>query len=691
MISKLTALQRPAALLGVAALLPIIVFAAAVTMWSLRQQSATLESEALERTRRLSDMVDRALLAQIDLVRALSELPLFEDDVDVRRFETAMERIHSQQPLWLTVTVLDDQGRRISGPGMPPGSAADPDSFRKAVETKAPVVGNLALGARNRWGLPIRAPVIRDGVVKYVVSVVIRPEAIAELLLREHLDPRWIGTVIDASGRVVARSGGDQNLLGQRGSAGALAARARGGEGSYPGRTLEGIETVSLYRMSPVTNWSVHIGIPRELYNAPLLRSLWLMVGAALVAATLAAVFAFLLGREIKSRRAEEVAIERSRRMEALGRLTGGVAHDFNNLLMVISGNLQILQRRYATAPMERHLQAILKATERGTQLTRDLLAFGRAGTAPSTPIDLNEQIRRSIGMIRQILPLTITIEFTADENLPLVDVDPVQLDLALLNLAVNARDSMPEGGVLRFATLTGRGANESKTTLSVSDTGGGIAAEHLPHVFEPFFTTKQTGKGSGLGLTQVYGFAKNAGGSVEAASQPGQGTTITVHLPASKRARELPPALVKSDAPVAGPRVLVVDDNDEIRNVTVEFLSDAGFAVVEAADAAAAIERLQAGSFAAVVTDIVMPGMDGIEFARRAKERWPGLHVVLMSGFSASIQQAASEGFTVLTKPFQLADLVARLRNLSAVTAAPAADRRENVVDLPTRSDRTS
>src|SRR5207237_567485 len=137
------------------------------------------------------------------------------------------------------------------------------------------------------------------------------------------------------------------------------------------------------------------------------------------------------LGREIRSRRAEEVALERSRRMEALGRLTGGVAHDFNNLLMVVSGNLQILQRRYATAPMGRHLEAIRKATERGAQLTRDLLAFGRAGTASSATVDLNEQVRRSIGMIHQILPLTVAIEFTADENLPLVEVDPVQLDLA--------------------------------------------------------------------------------------------------------------------------------------------------------------------------------------------------------------------------------------------------------------------
>src|SRR3954463_920031 len=147
------------------------------------------------------------------------------------------------------------------------------------------------------------------------------------------------------------------------------------------------------------------------------------MVGGAFLAAALAAAFALMLGREIRSRRGHEVSQERSRRMEALGRLTGGVAHDFNNLLMVISGNLQILQRRYASPQMERHLQAIRKATERGTQLTRDLLSFGRAGTAPTIAIDLNDQVRRSIGQIRQVLPLTIKLEFTAQQNLPLIEV----------------------------------------------------------------------------------------------------------------------------------------------------------------------------------------------------------------------------------------------------------------------------
>jgi signal transduction histidine kinase len=689
MISKLTGFHRPAALLGVAALLPIIVFATVIAVWSLRQQAAALESEGLERTRRLSDMVDRALLAQIDLVRALSELPIFDADLDVRRFEAAVERIRSQQPLWLTVTVLDDQGRRLSGSGAAPGLAADPDSFRRVVEAKGPVVGNIALGQRNRWGLPVRAPVIREGAIKYIVSVVIRPEAIGELLLKEHLDPRWIGTVVDTSGHIVARVGGEGNPLGQRASPAALAARARGGIGSYPGRTVEGIETVSLYRMSEATGWSVHIGIPRELYNAPLRRSVWLIVGAAAVASVLAGIFALLLGREVGARRTEEVALERSRRMEALGRLTGGVAHDFNNLLMVVSGNLQILQRRYASPAMERHLQAIQKATERGTQLTRDLLAFGRGGAAPSAPIDLNDQVRRSIGMIRQMLPMTISIDFVADQELPLVEVDPVQLDLTLLNLAVNARDAMPDGGALRFQARSASTGKRHEATLSVSDTGSGIPAEHLPHVFEPFFTTKQTGKGSGLGLTQVYAFAKNAGGSVEASSKVGQGTTITIHLPASKRSRELPVSREPANAATNGPRVLVVDDNDEIRHITAEFLNDAGFAVVDVANAEAALEQLESGSFAAVVTDIVMPGMDGIEFARRARQRWPDLRVVLMSGYSASIQQAIGEGLGVLIKPFQLADLATKLRDMLGLPA-PVAAARGNVVELPPRSDRS-
>jgi CheY-like chemotaxis protein len=337
---------------------------------------------------------------------------------------------------------------------------------------------------------------------------------------------------------------------------------------------------------------------------------------------------------------------------------------------------------------MERHLQAIRKATERGTQLTRDLLSFSRAGTAPTMAIDLNEQVRRAIGQIRQVLPLTITVEFMPQQNLSLIEVDPVQLDLALLNLAVNARDAMPEGGVLRVATRSGRTPEEA--ALTMSDTGRGIAAENLPHIFEPFFTTKPAGGGSGLGLSQVYGFANNAGGGVEAASEVGIGTTITIYLPVSRRQR-LPAQMPdKPETAPRGPRVLVVDDNEEVRQVTADFLVDTGFAVDAVDNATTALDRLQAGNVAAVVTDIVMPGMDGLEFARKARQLWPKLHVVLMSGFSGSIQQAAQEGFPVLTKPFELADLAARLRDLLGMPSTLPAPDRDNVIDLPARTDRS-
>jgi nitrogen-specific signal transduction histidine kinase len=372
----------------------------------------------------------------------------------------------------------------------------------------------------------------------------------------------------------------------------------------------------------------------------------------------LAGAFALLLVRELRLRRNEAQALAQAQRMESLGRLTGGVAHDFNNLLTVILGNLSLLEAKLRGGVEERRLAAIRRAAERGANLTAQLLAFTRGGSSEVKVIDLNQRIRAVLPMLRETLRGNIAIELDLAPDLPAVAVDPLQLDLALLNLAANARDAMPEGGlcqIFSFARQANGASGASGVGLAISDTGTGVAPDDLPHVFEPFFTTKEAGKGTGLGLTQVYGFARQAGGAAEIASGPGRGTTVTLYLPASTAVPEVPentqaPAK-SSEAPG---QVLVVDDDPDVRSITSEYLRERGHIVREASEAEAALTLLEGDAFAAVISDIMMPGrMDGLDLARICRRRWPQLPVLLISGFSAATDDAAKEGLTVLLKPY--------------------------------------
>jgi signal transduction histidine kinase len=673
---------RSVVLLAVAALLPVIGFAAFNVVAALQQERRALERDALERTHELSEAIDRELTAQLDLVRSLAALPLFDSPLDPAAFESTTQRLQQAQPLWLVLLLADRDGNRIAASDGRLGRVVDEEGHRRVVAEKSAAIGNVAIGPRGVAAFAVRAPVLRDGEVVAMLSAVIRPDGLRERLLRSGVPAGWIGTVVDAAGNVATRTTAEAELAGHPASRQALAARSRGGEGLYDGRTLEGIETLSAYRMSPATGWSIHIGVPRSLFNAPLLRSSLLVAAGAAMCLALASLFILLLLREMRLRRDEAAALESARRMEALGRLTGGVAHDFNNLLTVILGNVEILEHRFRDAGMERSLHALRRAAERGTQLTRELLSFGRGGTAPATTIDLNARIRGCLGMLRHSLRPGIALELDLADDLPPVTVDPVQLDLALLNLAVNARDAMPESGTLRVCTRRAPLPDgRAGAALQVTDTGMGIAAEDLPRVFEPFFTTKDHGKGTGLGLTQVYGFARQAGGTATIESRVGHGTTVTIRIPAGAAQAAATERPTGTDAPSAAPpkhkRLLLVDDNAEVRTVTAEYLREHGYHVVEAADGASGLSLAERGGIDLVVSDIVMPGrLDGIALAREIRRRWPDLPIVLVSGYSTSANEARNDGLLVLAKPFRLAELDETVRqrlDLPPARATPA------------------
>jgi signal transduction histidine kinase/ActR/RegA family two-component response regulator len=684
-------LRRRLILLALAALLPLGALVAGLAAVSLRQQQDAMRAEAVRQVADILDRVERELYTQIELLKVLAQSPTLDGDrPDLKTFHEVASRFQRERPLWNRVNLADLDGRQILNTSVPFGSplpqVIDAEGYRRVIETKAPVIGDLAgpgpLLPDSRPRVSFRVPVIRDGQVRYVLTTTVSPERLSELAAPSGLPLAWLPFVVDGAGRIVA-SPRSPASIGERTSDEALKARASGADGVYDGRRLDGTPTKAAFRKSERTGWSAHLAIPLDLYNAPLTRSLWTLAAAGLSALSLTLVFVVLMRREVRAARQEATLGERASRMEALGRMTGGVAHDFNNLLMVILGNLEMLQRRVQAPNLDRYVASIRKAAERGTHLTRELLSFSRGEAAQAEAFDLVERVRNVLTMLRQSLRGDISVMLDlAPGPLP-VRIDPIGLDLAILNVAVNARDAMPEGGVLRISARRAPFPDRSGRrgiALSISDTGSGVPEEALPHVFEPFFTTKEVGKGTGLGLSQVYGFAKAAGGLADIESKVGRGTTVTIYLPEADagaagtdpKAADAP----REPAPMARVRVLLVDDNAEVRTVAADFLAEEGFAVREAANAREALDLLEREGADVLVSDIVMPGpLDGFALAQEARRRWPNLPVLLASGYAASAARAPELGFTVLTKPFRMEDLGDAVRRAANATRPAAVE----------------
>src|SRR5215831_2741726 len=387
---------------------------------------------------------------------------------------------------------------------------------------------------------------------------------------------------------------------------------------------------------------------------------------------------------EAERRETAEAALRQAQRLEAIGHLTGGVAHDFNNLLMIVSGSAERLSRDLTSEKHKRLLDMIMNATSRGESLTRQLLAFSRRQTLTPAVIDLTQRLPGLRDMLSRSLRDDIAIEVVVPDESCAVKADPSELELAMLNLAVNARDAMPNGGTLRITvkpvTLEGKAVEEGLSggfvAICVEDTGSGISPDILPHVFEPFFTTKDVGKGTGLGLSQVYGFAKQSGGTASVTSTIGRGTAITLYLP---RTQELPaPSLARME-PEAAPRragtVLVVEDSPEVAEVATAYIQQLGYMVKQVAGAREALELIgNDPKIDLVFSDIVMPGgMNGLALGHAIRQRYPAMPVLLATGYSDSVREAVAQGFIVLQKPFALATLEQALREARTPRVEPA------------------
>jgi signal transduction histidine kinase/CheY-like chemotaxis protein len=391
------------------------------------------------------------------------------------------------------------------------------------------------------------------------------------------------------------------------------------------------------------------------------------------------------LQAEMAEHRATEAALRQAQRMEALGQLTGGLAHDFNNLLTVVVGNATLLHDAAADEKTRQRAASILAIAERGERLTRQLLAFSRRRVLHPEIIRLQERAGEIAELLARAVRENIEMTVAVPDDLWPVAVDFGEFELAVLNVAVNARDAMPEGGKLQLAarntrcdgTAASGGLDGAFVAITLTDTGTGMPAEVMAHAFEPYFTTKEAGLGSGLGLSQVYGFASQSGGGAVIASAPGEGTAITLFLPragpASAASGAVPSAANQASAAASG-RLLLVEDDREVAAVTQELLCDLGFETRWAEDGSAALEMIADGPpVDLVLSDVVMPGgVSGLDLARRLRECRPELPVVLATGYSRYAAQVIAEGFRLIEKPYRRTVLAAALQ--AALAHRPSA-----------------
>lgn len=405
------------------------------------------------------------------------------------------------------------------------------------------------------------------------------------------------------------------------------------------------------------------------------------------------------LAQEGMYRREAEDMLRQSQKMEAIGHLTGGVAHDFNNLLTIISGNLEIADRclqSWGESTRERLTRVVANAAsgaQRAATLTQRLLAFARRQPLDPKPTNVNRLIVDMSDFFRRTLGETIDLEVVGGAELWQVEVDPSELEAAILNLVINAKDAITEGNAEGPATMANGGRLKIETRnvsvdegdrqhnagvpageyvlIAVSDTGSGMPRDVQEKAFDPFFTTKQPGQGTGLGLSQVYGFVKQSGGEIKIQSEVGHGTTIRIYLP---RAAAAPEAVGHSEASLVGSSgsetVLVVEDEGDVRSYLVETLEDLNYRVREAANGAAALALFDADPFRIdlLLTDIVMPGLNGRELADQLQRRQPGLKVLFMTGYSrdAIVHQGRLDpGVSLLQKPVTRAPLATKIREI--------------------------
>ncbi len=725
-------------LLVLSVLLPAVAAALWIIAQTYSAERRLLERNLRDTTRALSLVVDRELSQRAAIARVLSltgalDLAPQIPAEQLALFETQARRAMQGLAGWVELGSAEGEllnTRRPDG-----ATPARTPAHTPAALAESPFIEPLRAGAQGEWRARIVQPVQREGRTVLNLAVTILPQELQQIVDQQRLPPDWVGAVLDASGTMVAHHPGAAAYAGRPATPDLQARLASHNEALFESTTLAGAPALAYFSTS-AQGWTYVTAVPQPQLAQALPRAVWQVSLGALVLLSLAVAGALWVSRSIvgsvvmlklaasrmqdgksvarqatgivecddvagalaeaaeamhharvdlerqvaaavaRTREAEQ-RVSQSQRVEALGRFTGGVAHDFNNLLGVISNSAHLIQRQATNPELLLPVAATLRAVEVGSRLTQHLLGF--AGRQPGRPqaVHLGHYLPEVQALIKTVLGSRVRVSSTVVPGTRCITVDSSELELALINLALNARDAMPAGGQLWLRAANAEAEDISGlppgpyVLIAVSDDGSGINDRLAEHVFEPFFTTKPVGQGTGLGLSQVHGFCVQSGGTARLASTPGLGTTVSLLLPASEEPPIdtvlAPPPGDDGPATSAGAHVLLVEDNDELAGVTAALLESHGWRVQRACDPQAALRMLDAEpGFDVVLSDVVMPGgMDGVDLALALRERWPQLPVVLITGYSSAL--AGARGFVVLHKPCTPEELLGALQQAIA------------------------
>jgi signal transduction histidine kinase len=725
-------------ILILAILVPAFIAAALAVGYVYLEERRAQESSVREAVRAFALLVDNELETNEGILRTLANSPaLAEGDLDeFHRHASSLAPLRDGAIVLHDTAgrrLLDTRYAR--GQALPDRRLSNIDALAQLLGKDRTLVSDLFEEPGGSHEFVLQVPVHLGGTLRYFLSMSSGATSLQRLLERQRFPAGWQAVIVDRAGRIVARMREPDKFRGRQVSTLAMREFAASTEGTLRSTNLSGIPVQGFFGTVPDVGWKVMVTIPQEeLRRVPLHASAFLatilaillvvaVLGARWFARRVALPIEFLgrsaedLGQgrevayapqgvlevdavalrmaeasrqilraqgELERRVAEAVAnseraqsaLMHGQKLEALGRLTGGIAHEFNNLLQTLTTALQMAALTATQPKVQGLIDTCKRTVVRATALTTRLGSFGRVQDARLLTVDPGEQVRGSVQLLRGVLRQGSRLDVDCADNLWPVTVDPLQFDLALLNLSINARDAMPGGGALVISArnavveCTPARPGGDYVRVSVTDTGTGMTPDVLARALDPFFTTKAPGQGTGLGLPQAYAFATQSQGWLTLTSSVGAGTTVDLYLPRSHEPLSALPAHAERSAagvPRGGGRVLFVEDDALVREAVVRGLEESGFDVVVAAGGDQALAMIEGGLDADVVfSDIVMPGkVSGIDLARILRERRPGLPVVLATGYTD--QRVTVPGVQVLAKPYEIDQLVELLTSLAS------------------------